>query len=113
MSAPMTPDPVAADPPAIASAPPPLTIHAVVAPAPIASPVPNPGRRRNHLLLAIVVLMTLYTCAIAEAVLVPLLVAILFGLMLAPPVRLLERSRIPRVVGSLAMVLLMLTLIFL
>jgi len=107
----MTPDPVAADPPAIASAPPPLTIHAVVAPAPIASPVPNPGRRRNHLLLAIVVLMTLYTCAIAEAVLVPLLVAILFGLMLAPPVRLLERSRIPRVVGSLAMVLLMLTLI--
>jgi predicted PurR-regulated permease PerM len=61
---------------------------------------------RSRLLIAIVTLLTLYTCAIAEAVVVPILVAILFGLMLAPPVRLLERSRVPRVVGSLAVVLL-------
>ncbi|HVT32154.1 MAG TPA: AI-2E family transporter [Rhodanobacteraceae bacterium] len=61
---------------------------------------------RERLLLAIVAILTLYTCAIAEAVIVPILVAILFGLMLAPPVRLLERSHIPRVVGSLAVVLL-------
>jgi predicted PurR-regulated permease PerM len=107
----MTPDPVAADAPAIASVAPPLTIHTVVEPPKVAPPVAHQGRRRNHLLAAIVVIMLLYTCALAEAVLVPLLIAILFGLMLAPPVRLLERSRIPRVVGSLAMVLLMLAVI--
>ncbi len=65
-----------------------------------------PRELRNRLQLAIVVILMLYTCAIAEAVVVPVLVAILFGLMLAPPVRLLERSRVPRVVGSLLMVVL-------
>jgi predicted PurR-regulated permease PerM len=59
---------------------------------------------RNRLQIAIVAILILYTCAIAQAVIMPVLVAILFGLMLAPPVRLLERSRIPRVIGSLAMV---------
>ena len=53
----------------------------------------------------------LYTCAIAEAVIVPVLVAVLFGLMLAPPVRLLERSRVPRAIGSLLMVLLAIAII--
>jgi predicted PurR-regulated permease PerM len=66
---------------------------------------------RDRLQIAIVVLLTLYSCALAEAVIVPVLVAMLFGLMLAPPVRLLERSRIPRVVGSLAMVLLTIAII--
>jgi predicted PurR-regulated permease PerM len=55
---------------------------------------------RNRLQIAIVVILTLYTCVVAEAVIVPVLVGILFGLMLAPPVRLLERSHVPRVIGS-------------
>jgi predicted PurR-regulated permease PerM len=66
---------------------------------------------RSRLLIAIVAILTLYTCAIAEAVIVPILVSILFGLMLAPPVRLLERWRIPRVVGSLAVVLLTIAIV--
>jgi predicted PurR-regulated permease PerM len=66
-----------------------------------------PARRlRNRLQIAIVVILTLYTCAIAEAVVVPVLIAMLFGLMLAPPVRLFERSHVPRALGSLFMVLL-------
>jgi len=56
---------------------------------------------RNRLQIAIVVILTLYTCVVAEAVIVPVLVGILFGLMLAPPVRLLERSHVPRLIGSL------------
>lgn len=71
--------------------------------AEVANVTPQLGSR---LLVAIVTLLTLYTCAIAEAVVVPILVAILFGLMLAPPVRLLERWHVARVVGSLAVVLL-------
>jgi len=67
---------------------------------------------RNRLLATIVVILVLYTCAIAEAIIVPVLVAILFGLMLAPPVRLLERWGIPRVIGSLAAVLLTLAVAF-
>ena len=107
----MTPEPIDVDQPVVASTPPPLTIAPVAPPAPAAAPVAGLGRRRNHLLVAIVVFLTLYTCAVAEAVLVPLLIAILFGLMLAPPVRLLERWRIPRVIGSLAMVLLTLAIV--
>ena len=107
----MTPEPTDVDEPVVASTPPPRTITPVAPPAPVAPPVAGLGRRRNHLLVAIVVILTLYTCAVAEAVLVPLLVAILFGLMLAPPVRLLERSRIPRVIGSLLMVLLTLAVV--
>jgi len=67
---------------------------------------------RNRLLATVVVILVLYTCAIAEAIIVPVLVAILFGLMLAPPVRLLERWGIPRVIGSLAAVLLTLAVAF-
>ncbi|HEX5122669.1 MAG TPA: AI-2E family transporter [Rhodanobacteraceae bacterium] len=63
-------------------------------------------RLRNRLQIAIVVILTLYTCAIAEAVVVPVLIAVLLGLMLAPPVRLLERSHVPRAISSLFMVLL-------
>jgi len=99
MTAPATPEETE-----LARTAPPLTIAEIVPPT--ISPEPARGRRRNHLLAAIVVILVLYTAAIAEAVLVPVLVGILFGLMLAPPVRLLERWHIPRVIGSLAMVLL-------
>jgi predicted PurR-regulated permease PerM len=76
-----------------------------------AEETPSPPQLRNRLQIAIVVILTLYTCAIAEAVVVPVLVAMLFGLMLAPPVRLLERSRVPRAIGSLLMVLLAMAVI--
>ena len=81
-------------------------------PAPIESAAETPEepteapRLRNRLQIAIVVILTLYTCAIAEAVVVPVLIAMLFGLMLAPPVRFFERSRVPRAMGSLFVVLL-------
>jgi predicted PurR-regulated permease PerM len=95
---------------------------AVVTPAPAPEPVPppveetqgngeSPPQLRNRLQITIVVILVLYTCAIAEAVVVPVLVSILFGLMLAPPVRLLERWHVPRVIGSLAMVLLTIAIV--
>jgi len=84
-----------------------------VEPAP-ATPVeeaPSAPRLRNRLQIAIVVILALYSCAIAEAVVVPVLIAVLFGLMLAPPVRLLERSRVPRAIGSLLMILLAIAIV--
>lgn len=50
---------------------------------------------------AIFALLALYACALAEAVLVPILIAILLGLIFAPLVRALERWRIPRAIGAL------------
>jgi predicted PurR-regulated permease PerM len=107
----MKPESVVVDQPVAAAASPPHTATPVAPTEPAAAPADEQGQRSNHLLVAIVVILTLYTCAVAEAVLVPLLVAILFGLMLAPPVRLLERSRIPRVIGSLLMVVLTLAVV--
>jgi predicted PurR-regulated permease PerM len=66
---------------------------------------------RNQLLGAIVLLLVLYTCALAEAVIVPILVAILFGLMLAPAVRYLERWHVPRSIGALLAVVFTVALI--
>ena len=68
-------------------------------------------RLRNRLQIAILAILLLYTCAIAEAVVVPVLIAMLFGLMLAPPVRLLERWRVPRALSSLLLVLLAIAII--
>ena len=88
--------------PAAASAP---------APAITTEPEPEPALSRSgtrharvRLLGVLVVLAVAYTCAIAEAVIVPILVAILLGLIFAPAVRLLERWHVPRVIGSLAAV---------
>ena len=66
---------------------------------------------RNRLQIAIVAILALYTCALAEAVIVPVLVAILFGLMLAPLVRVLERVHVPRGIGSLAAVVMTMAII--
>ncbi|HEY0231389.1 MAG TPA: AI-2E family transporter [Dokdonella sp.] len=68
--------------------------------APPAAQSVRPNRQRNRLLGAIVVAIVAYTCVIAQAVIVPVLVAILLGLILAPAVRLLERWRIPRAIGA-------------
>lgn len=99
----------------VSAAAPPAAPAPIPEPAPTAAEAiaetPSPPKLRNRLQITIVVILLLYTCAIAEAVVVPVLVAILFGLMLAPPVRLLERSRIPRVIGSLAMVTLTIAIV--
>ena len=100
--APAAPMPSAPNVPAVSVEP---------APPTPADEAPSAPRLRNRLQIAIVVILALYTCAIAEAVVVPVLIAVLFGLMLAPPVRLLERSRVPRAIGSLLMILLAIAII--
>jgi predicted PurR-regulated permease PerM len=105
-SAPSKVAPMGAHVPATTASPPPPDEQEETIVAAPAAPV-----LRNRLQIAIVVILTLYTCVIAEAVIVPVLVGILFGLMLAPPVRLLERSHVPRLIGSLAAVVLTLAIL--
>src|SRR5258706_4927974 len=56
---------------------------------------------RNRLLAGILVLLVLYTCALASVLIVPLLVALLLSLMLAPAVRLLGCWHLPRSLSAL------------
>jgi len=56
---------------------------------------------RNRLLAGILVLLVLYACASAAVLIVPVLLALLLSLMLAPAVRMLCRWRLPRVVATL------------
>lgn len=56
---------------------------------------------RNRLLAGILVLLTLYACAAAAVLIVPLLLALLLSLMLAPAVRLLCGWRVPRALAAL------------
>jgi predicted PurR-regulated permease PerM len=60
---------------------------------------------RNRLLAGILILLVLYTCALAAVLIVPLLLALLLSLMLAPAVRLLCRWHFPRVVATLVVLL--------
>jgi len=81
---------------------PPVAVAAVADEPPATSTQPlRASRQRNRLLGAIVIAILVYTCVIAQAVIVPVLVAMLLGLMLAPAVRLLERWHIPRAFGAL------------
>lgn len=114
----MTPNDPTTETGAPAAAMPPAVIALAPLPPPIDSPPEPPAEKtpstpqlRNRLQIAIVAILTLYTCAIAEAVVVPVLIAILFGLMLAPPVRLLERWHMPRAISSLLMVLLAMAIV--
>ncbi|MEO5560006.1 MAG: AI-2E family transporter, partial [Dokdonella sp.] len=65
----------------------------------------NDNGSRDRLLGVIVLLLVLYTCAAAEAVIMPVVVSVLLGLMLAPAVRLLERWHVPRAIGALLAVI--------
>lgn len=56
---------------------------------------------RTRLLGVLVVLLVAYTCALAETMIVPILVGVLLGLMFAPLVRALERWHVPRSLGAL------------
>ena len=64
-----------------------------------------------RLLGVIVAFFIVYTCALAEAIVVPIVVAILLGLILAPLVRLLERWHVARAIGSLFAVLMLIALL--
>lgn len=95
-SAPTTPlAPIAPSEPSAAATPAPPAIEPV-SESGAASP-----HVRDRLLGVLVFLLVMYTCAVAEAVLVPILVAILLGLILAPAVRFMERWRVPRLLGAL------------
>ena len=109
LTQPALPVAAAVPPPSPTIASPPADGNETTAEAP--EEAQGPPQLRNRLQIAIVVILTLYTCGVAEAVIVPVLVSILFGLMLAPPVRLLERSHVPRVVGSLAVILLAIAIV--
>ena len=60
---------------------------------------------RNRLLAGILVLLALYACAAAAVLLVPLLLALLLSLMLAPAVRMLCGWRVPRALATLLVLL--------
>ena len=60
---------------------------------------------RNRLLAGILLLLGLYTCALGAVLIVPLLVALLVSLTLAPAVRLLCRWHLPRVLATLLVLL--------
>lgn len=77
---------------------------AVVSPAPAAddtATATTPQETLVRLCATILAVLVVYTCALAEAVIVPILLAILLGLMFAPLVRGLERWRVPRPLGAL------------
>lgn len=56
--------------------------------------------------LVILVIICTYACYLAQDILVPLVLGVLLALLLSPVVTLFERIRMPRAVGSLVMVLL-------
>lgn len=56
--------------------------------------------------LVILVILCIYACYLAQDILVPLVLGTLLALLLSPLVTLLERIHVPRALGSLAMVLL-------
>ena len=60
---------------------------------------------RNRLLAGILGMLVLYACAAAAVLIVPLLLALLISLMLAPAVRLLCRWHLPRVLATLLVLL--------
>lgn len=57
-------------------------------------------------MLVILVIVCTYACYLAQDVLAPLMLGLLLALLLSPLVTLFERARVPRSLGSLVMVLL-------
>jgi predicted PurR-regulated permease PerM len=72
-------------------------------PAPVteAAAATTPQETLVRLCSVILALLVACACALAEAVIVPILIAILLGLIFAPLVRGLERWRVPRPLGAL------------
>lgn len=63
------------------------------------------ARLRNRLLASVLILLLLYTFAIAKTLIVPILLAVLLSLMLSPAVRWLCRWHLPRALASLLVLL--------
>lgn len=75
------------------------------------APVPIAADTHVRLLGVIVAFLIVYTCALADAIVVPVVIAILLGLILAPFVRLLERWHVARAIGSLFAVVMLIALL--
>lgn len=82
---------------------------APLASLPLSLPLPE-HPTRNRLLAGILALLVLHACALAAAIIVPLLLALLISLMLAPAVRFLCRWRLPRALSVVAVMLVALLL---
>lgn len=82
---------------------------ASLASLPLSLPLPE-HPTRNRLLAGILALLMLHACALAAAIIVPLLLALLISLMLAPAVRFLCRWRLPRALSVVAVMLVALLL---
>lgn len=80
-----------------------MTAHDAIDPVESGAIAEHPTR--NRLLAGILALLVMYTCAAAAVLIVPLLLALLLSLMLAPAVRLLCGWRFPRALAA-ALVLL-------
>jgi predicted PurR-regulated permease PerM len=70
-------------------------------PEPIIPEVRAESPTRDRLLTAILVILVLYTLAAAAAVVLPVLIALLVSLLLAPGVRVLAGAGLPRSIASL------------
>ena len=82
---------------------------ASLASLPLSLPLPE-HPTRNRLLAGILALLMLHACALAAAIIVPVLLALLISLMLAPAVRFLCRWRLPRALSVVAVMLVALLL---
>lgn len=99
-------DPVVAEPaepPArpVAAAPP---VAATADAAPTATDSPRPFARSRSAIVFMAVLLALYTCFLAQGLIVPVLIAAFLALCGNPIVSRLHRLRIPRWISSLAVV---------
>lgn len=68
-------------------------------------------RWRNRLLAAVLALLVLYACALAKTLVVPVLLAVMLSLLLAPAVRWLCRWYVPRALAAFVVMATTLTLV--
>jgi len=73
-------------------------------PAEAATPVAAGARLQSRAIVGIFVLLVFYFLYFASPILIPMIMALLLSMLLAPFVRLLVRVRVPRMLGSLVVV---------
>lgn len=78
----------------------------VAAPADDAAEMPLPGSPQTFFLAGLFVLAVLAALYAASAIILPIVLAFILMLLLQPAVRLLERVRLPRALGALVVILL-------
>ena len=77
-----------------------------------ASPVDLGARRQSRAVTGIFIMLTVYFLYFASPILIPIVMALLLSMLLAPLVGLLELVRVPRTLGSLVVVLAVLAVLF-